>query len=122
MKKVISVLLAVSISFMSFTSIVHATGTSENLILVYEGTTEDGIEYQVYKPVESSRAVISRNVTRIIQFRPVGVTPPNTVYYEEKLDSYTTLSGTLTLFGPVTKDYEKNLVEVVYKGTLSGRI
>lgn len=128
MKKIISVIMIVNILVFSNLPVQAAESTqswiNEDSILVDSGYTSDGIRYEIYENHAdvSTRAVISKKVTRYIRYYSAIIEPTAKVYWTEKLDTYTTLSGWLTYTGSYHRNYEYNTTDAEYIGTITGRI
>lgn len=97
---------------------------NKNESLVGQGYTADGIFYEVYKPTSPSatiNSVIKVEVARRVVYYSILKDIPESISWSEKLDSYTTLTGTL-YFSSATWDYKAGTTQVWYRGTLVGRV
>ncbi|QHQ62848.1 hypothetical protein Ana3638_20400 [Anaerocolumna sedimenticola] len=124
--------LTMSITVNASAATVKLTESTNNNAgkLVDTGYTEDGIYYEVYETPTfsnnsgmSTNSVITVHVTRKVVYYAIMEEweLPESISWSEKLDSYTTIRGTLYLDSFVY-DYDEGTTTATYEGDLVGSV
>jgi len=130
--------LFIMVSFSSTTASAaeKQTLTDTNEVMVTQGYTESGVYYEGYKETPSSLTITPTSTItptpniintihverKVIYYAIISQESiPNPIPWSERVDSYTTYTGTLE-WESIYWDYENNQTIVWYQGYLVGRI
>lgn len=104
---------------------------TKNEVIIEQGYTEDGVYYEVYEsstPITNQSdiapySMISIDVSRQVVYYAIMSRSqiPDTIYWSEQYDKYTTVSGYLD-YTSIFWEYDNKITRVWYAGTLVGRV